>query len=445
MNPEIKRSAWEELSLRRLIAMPLILGAIFSLPASLGGGTADLAAVLFIVITLFWGTRQAADAVPTEVSERTWDWQRLSTLSAWQLTWGKLFGSTLFSWYGGLICLIVFVLGDEQPDLVRDAYIMVIASLLAQSVAFLLGLQTVRLRGHRTRVGTLVSQLFGIVIGFWALQAGNVSDSLAVLSMFTDGITPAIVWYGFRIDPGLFANVSLVLFLLWSVLGGWRLMKRELQYPTRPWAWPAFTLFCCIYAAGHFSPGGDLIDLFDLDVFSGRLVVAAIVSGLLTYVALFWEDKDPVQFRRLLRMAGSGKWAAVLANTQSWMVSYALTILIVVVLLITASTGEVGGVTLWAAMIGALLFMARDIAINLYFWLAPRPGRANISTLIALGILYWVLPITFSVGGDGSLFLFYSFAPAEPFMVLAASGVQAGVMAFVVMQRWSARFALQPS
>ena len=50
-----------------------------------------------------------ASAIIGEIRERTWDGQRLSSLGAGTMMWGKLFGSTIFNWFGGAICLAVIV------------------------------------------------------------------------------------------------------------------------------------------------------------------------------------------------------------------------------------------------------------------------------------------------------------------------------------------------
>ena len=147
MNPELLRNVWHELTIRRLIAMPLVLGALLMLWSS-NSFVADLAGGCVFVITILWGTRQAADAVASEVTENTWDWQRLSTQTAWQLTWGKVIGATLFTWSGALICLGVrfFALLKDHDviSLVHGTLYLIGAALMAQTVSFLLGLQSVR-------------------------------------------------------------------------------------------------------------------------------------------------------------------------------------------------------------------------------------------------------------------------------------------------------------
>ena len=423
--------------------MPIVLGLVFTLPF----GTATVATMLYFILTLFWGTRQAAEAVASEVAQNTWDWQRLSTLSAWQLTWGKLFGATLYTWYGGLICLAVlfFHAGTDTgfDTLGRNALHMVVASLIGQGVAFLTGLQTVRLRGHRSAAGSVLAQLVGIAAGVAAFNFGLVVDAGTRLA---DWIDPTIIdWYGLGIQGRLFTTLSLLAFLGWTLLGAHRLMMRELQYRTWPWAWPAFVAFCCFYGVGYVSFSGDVGEEFAGYVFTLQLVVAFGISALLTYVALFWEDKDPVTFRRIVRAFRARDMRALAETMQSWMVSLVFTGVLAVLLIVFAEVPEVFGVTIWGGLVAALLFMARDIAINLYLWLSPRRRRGNLSTVVVLGLLYWVLPISLSVGGTAYHFLFYPWTPVEPLTAVLASGVQAAVMVALLAGRWRRQFSLHPA
>ncbi len=444
MNPELLRNIWLELTVRRLVAMPLVLGALLLLWSS-DSFVAELAGGFFGIITVLWGTRQAADAVASEVTESTWDWQRLSTLSAWQLTWGKLIGATLFTWYGALICLGVrfaaMLKDHDAVTLIYGTLYLIGAALMAQTVSFLLGLQSVRLRGHRTRVGTLVSQIIGIVVGYTALKyAGMVPGAdIGWISSAHGGVR--IDWYGIPVSTSVMASIGIASFLAWTLLGAHRLMMRELAYRTRPWAWPAFVLFTCAFAAGFPPSVAQASGSFVSFEIAERLAVAAVTAAGLTYAALFWDDKDPVMFRRLIRLYEAQRWREFASYTPTWLVSLAITAVMAVLLLAVGGGGKVGGVTLWAAIVGGLLFMARDIAINLYFWLSPNPVRANLITLIVLGLLYLVLPGLTGFDDDAT-FLFYPFAPAAPVFTLCAALAQFGVVVLLLVRRWRKRFVL---
>ena len=123
INPEVKRHFWLEFSLHRAIIMPVILGVIFLIaymtssankfaiqPQYYAGlqAVAITAETLFGIIIFYWGSYRASGAIVEEINANTWDYQRLSSLSAWSLGWGTIVGSTLYVWYGALICLTVF-------------------------------------------------------------------------------------------------------------------------------------------------------------------------------------------------------------------------------------------------------------------------------------------------------------------------------------------------
>ena len=114
MNPELRRNLWLEITTHRLLAMPVVLGLAFLALAAIDKPNAAehvgwLGLGGFVVLTMFWGARLAGNSIIDEITDKTWDWQRLSTLAPWTMTWGKLFGATVFAWYGGLTCLGVFL------------------------------------------------------------------------------------------------------------------------------------------------------------------------------------------------------------------------------------------------------------------------------------------------------------------------------------------------
>ncbi len=83
LNPEFRRNLWLELTPHRLIAMPVILFAIFVLSAlieetSKNWGLRSASISAFYAIVYLWGTRRAAATQADEVRARTWDAQRMS-------------------------------------------------------------------------------------------------------------------------------------------------------------------------------------------------------------------------------------------------------------------------------------------------------------------------------------------------------------------------------
>ncbi|HEY5720670.1 MAG TPA: hypothetical protein VIW02_09840, partial [Gammaproteobacteria bacterium] len=118
LNPELRRNLWLELGPQRLLLMPLVLGLLFALAYALADGVdagryavAVTAAIAYGLVCVLWGMHLAGEAVLGEVAARTWDWQRMSSVAPWSMTWGKLLGSTLYPWYAALFCLPAFALG----------------------------------------------------------------------------------------------------------------------------------------------------------------------------------------------------------------------------------------------------------------------------------------------------------------------------------------------
>src|SRR5205085_5181770 len=143
--------------------------ALIFFAAAVSGGSeyrpVSVAEFLYYFIVVFWGSRNAALGVAGEIRDRTWDSQRLSSLGAGAMTWGKLFGATAFNWLGGAICLAVllafnFAHRGLLAALIDLAYYLAIG-IIAQAAALLASLVAVRRRQSHTRFEIFVYQLVG--------------------------------------------------------------------------------------------------------------------------------------------------------------------------------------------------------------------------------------------------------------------------------------------
>ena len=98
MNPELRRNLWLELAPKRVLAMVLIIGLIVVMVTP--WQRSDRSWVLYFIALAFgvgYGPHLAAQSVIGEVVQRTWDAQRASALSAWQMTLSKILGGTAFA------------------------------------------------------------------------------------------------------------------------------------------------------------------------------------------------------------------------------------------------------------------------------------------------------------------------------------------------------------
>ena len=112
MNPEFRRQLWLGFSTTRMVVLPLLLLAFFAAAYATPGNRAATAlamtgSVLFAVLVWGMGTFAVGASVIDEVTDRTWDQQRMSAMQPWAMTWGKLGGATAYGWYGGALCLLV--------------------------------------------------------------------------------------------------------------------------------------------------------------------------------------------------------------------------------------------------------------------------------------------------------------------------------------------------
>ena len=392
LNPEFQRNLWLEISLQRLVAMPVILGAVFVLAGLAGSGSASVideaAAMVFIGIVVFWGSRRAAASLAEEVSERTWDGQRMSVLGPWSLVLGKLFGATLFAWYGGVICLAVFAVFSALPPerMAGQLVMLVLGGLVSHAVALLACLTLVRKQGQNPRSPLFLSQMAGLGAA-WALT-DPLSNSYA-LANFPSSVN----WYGWEFDGFDIRLMTLGIYLFWALIGAYRQMAAELQQRTWPWVWLAFSLVMMGFYEGYAF----------LDSGAPHGILSYLVGIVLVYAALFGEAKSVVTYRGFLAAFGSGAWSRCLGLMPLWTVAFALLLVPAMALMFSTAGGwwqdtpEVlsyffqDGPFLAHWVVACLLFLLRDIGIVLFLNFAPNKRRADLAALVYLIVLYVVL------------------------------------------------------
>lgn len=427
INPEFRRNLWLELTPSRLVGMPLVLGVLLLLAFLLDGRqygetVAKAASLLFGLLAILWGTRLACEALVTEIREHTWDNQRMSVIGPWSMTWGKLLGSTIYPWYGALLCLLVFLTSRPQPTLSTPATVLLMigSGLFGQAIGMLASLQAIRKNQRHGRFQTTA---------FWVLGAGC---GLYVLR-WPFALTEGIGWYGRYFADEQFVLASLVLFLAWTVLGIYRLIRAELQLRSLPWAWILFVLFLVGYLAGfpamvRWQAGEGL--------WQQRLSSGFLITLMLAYGTAFWERKDPVAFRRLLRHLSHRDWLRALAAVPLWLITL---LLVVIFCFLVVGAGQGSGDLVTSAM-AMTLFLIRDIGLLLFLNLGRVPRRADLLTLLWLVLLYGIIPSVLAGLDLGAMTALFWPVPGRPATILlpAAFG-QAAVMSLLLVVRWRRR------
>jgi hypothetical protein len=445
MNPEFLRNLWIEMTLPRLIAAPLVLGALFLLAWYVGGRdlgqVSQTALWLYYVVMLLWGTRRAAAALGDELSNRTWDSQRMSALGPWSMAWGKLFGATSYVWYCALICLAAMAVGRDQAWQVFLLHPIAGATALAVSLLVML-LQ--RGRGRvSSRRSSLIAQGLGIIVGVLLSPAGP-----GLLDLGHIEVSFMIDWYGLEARPNNFFLAAAVGFLAWALFAVYRALCADLQKPVWPWTWTLFSIYVIAFFAGFADASAKAAGV-------DWLVMAVPIAAVLFYVAIFADTKDSVRYRWFLLSLGSGDLARAARLMPLWLPSLPLMAGLVLALgLRTDQTDpariqplfhdffriadiQVLPATAWA--VAAILFALRDLWILLFLNFGKRARSPDLAAFIYLAILYWVIPAILGFLGRGWIQALFLPWPLEgPWVAIGAPLAEVAVLALLTWRRWQA-------
>ena len=435
ISPEFQRNIWLELTLHRLIAMPAVLGGIVFIVYLAASNTSSsiypafsaTGFVLFFLITIFWGTRLAAESISSEIRDRTWDMQRMTAISAWQMTWGKLFGSTIFTWYGALISLAVYLygaIGAQEGNILKHTLLLIGTAVLVQAYAMLTSLVSIQHSRTVTRTSSTIAVLLGIIVAF------------NIVGAITQEQTQSFQWYGSYYQIIDFVLASVLVFCFWAVFGVYRMLRHEFQYRNSSFVWLTFVLFLAFYLAGMLPDSA----LNDERILTARFFIAFMVTLALVYVQIFMQNKDPVLIRKLLMDFKSGNWSQLTMQLPAWSTTVMLSTLFGIILLFREYQVidlVFDGMNVRQQIVALLLFVYRDIAIVIYFNIAASRKRSDTTAFIYLLILYFLLPgILSSLGFMDAAFFFNPFVPSG--ISVVGGLVQFAIISVLLVLRWRA-------
>lgn len=385
MNPEFRRNLWIGFSQFRAIAGPLlVLALIFGLSAAAAMLTARgrgyfgfaSAGILFVLLTQFWGTRQAAAAVIGEMRARTWDSQRLTAQGPGAFALGKLFGTTAFSWYLAIFCLPFIWWPLKRYTNGANALHFVLClsgtGLVAQATALLSSLAEARRNQGRLHLLISPHQLIGILAGFYCIQ------------LFADEIALAPRTYTYTTRTPLLAMLPVFyVFLAWCLLGIRQMLAQEFGQRARPALWWGFLGFAALAA--------ELVRTknFLLIPHAGTAPGAGAYGALLLagHGALYFSIKKRVLWARFLRAARQLRLAEALARMPGWAAALALMVPAAATVAIAAPDSPAARFALCT-----LPFFIRDAAIIVWLNLRPNAARADLAGITTLSVLHGLAP-----------------------------------------------------
>ena len=429
MNPEFRRQLWLGFSPTRLVVLPLLLLACFAAAyltvnvtanARAASTLAITGATLFAVLVWGMGTFAAGASVTDEVTDRTWDQQRMSAMQPWAMTWGKLGGASAYGWYGGALCLGVAVpaafLGGHGDKVVQVTLSAILCGLFLQALLIAVNLQLVKTGGPLARRG-----------GSWLLVLLALQGLAPLLSM---GVQGKVTWWGQSFNNVNFGLASTGLFVACALVAAWRSMAEVLAVRQLPWGWPALALLITAYLSG-FVPAYQMAAL-------GAVGVAT--CAMLTYFALLSEPQPRPLWQRVMKRLSAGQWRAALLQLPRWPTTL---LLAVPFALLTSLSLNQPDATSWPFAepimrlpVTFVLLMVRDCALALFFAFAVKNKRAVAAFLILMAVLYGLLPWLAGAAGSDTLLGLVQPLFAKTSLSFITAAIHAALALALLRWRW---------
>lgn len=447
-NPEIQRSIWENVTPTKLVVMPVILGLMFMIAGS-NTNVGIMALVLFYVITVMVGSYVAGEEIPNEIQEKTWDWQRMSALTPIQMTIGKLFGATIYQWYGGIICILTFLfmgigLGVNFWDLIQFILCMILVATFFQSYAMLLGIGT-REMPIRIRRFLIVAVLLGL-----AIVLVSVFAVFGVLSYFDRRLdenfrVPSVYWFFIELPILTHILFSLLFLNFWSFVGLYRSFRTEMYYFNGPEFFTAFLVVTPLYFSGYLFN----IPEITFGAYSTLLFAAIATFSYFSAILTALIDKmEVITFRRLFLYLSLKNYKKVGYDTPLWLIALVTEILfsLLALLMFMITSHELGKLEpdfpekFLYFLLAVNLFTIRDIGIFMYNNFTQGKNAIGL-TIAYLFVLYHILPSLLVVSGNEHLMhAFYPIPFGNNFefsaIYVIIPLIQAAIVVLVVRNVW---------
>lgn len=419
---EFRRNLWLEFSVQRLLLLTVLCGlglAIFVNQETNAEYAVSFTVNAVLFIGLFWGVSKIIDSIIGEFNANTWDFQRMSALSAPSLMFGKLLGAKSFVilsiaaiYLCGLLVLLStgkayapieeFVRSYERDRypagmsmiglLFYEGAVAAGCILLASCVSFISAVQIGRGMAQQKRFGDTFLKATGITVG-------------GIIYFTIVHTSSTVTWYGFELEMRDFGCGLLVFSLFWGLIGGVQALKAELQYKTLPVAWFVFILSCAAIIWG-FTPE-KLMSTSQVLAFSMITGIALMVG--MSYLVIMFEDLSIVRYRKFQAALKAQNTVESLILLPRWVVTMVLALLFYCGLWMICAMHRIEDYYLVFVVSSTLCFAVRDFML-LHILTLRQPDRAvHITYVIYLAIFYLVLPyfVVVAMDNEQAAYFFY--------------------------------------
>jgi hypothetical protein len=336
-NPELQRQIWLNWSPAQLLwslglsALVLALPLVLSKPLERATAFHMTALIgLWLAATLY-GSALAARSLSEEAHHNTWDWQRLSALSPWQMAWGKLLGATLPAWLYTLwfalaLLAVSAVWATPSPLGLHTVALAVLWGLALQTWAMgsvLMGWGERELPTNRRRAVLLPLLMLLFIPGPFLRR---------VFDNMVRGSDDGLMWWSLPLGGTGVTYLFGAALLGLGLLALWRQLCTRLDVRTLPWAWPLGLAVAGFLTAGSFNAGPEAF-----------LACTLWLSLLGTvYAALQYLPGHLRNWRQVQWSASRSQWRQMLEALPLWPVSWLLALLCTLALPLWPSTYGLG-------------------------------------------------------------------------------------------------------
>jgi hypothetical protein len=424
MNPEFQRQLWLQFSPTRLAIVPALLlltllTTYFTAQSSVAMALTLVASSAFCISVVGIGTMAAGASVLDEVNDRTWDQQRMSAMQPWAMTWGKLLGASSYGWYGGALALLVAIpcalTTELSPHVFTIALVAILVGLSLQSLLMAIHLQQVKAGGGAIKRGGVLGL---VLVLLWIVPAMQSRLGLG-----------EVQWWGMNISTSAMALISSLLLSVCAVCAAWRLMAAVLAVRQMPWGLPSFALVVAMYVAGFVTEYRALI-------FG---IAGMITCAVMTYGTLLAEPQQRTSWQKVMSRWHAGDLRSALLQLPSWPSTLLLALVFAVWNSMQSEYAVEAGDLLDAIASKPLMLvmlMARDCAIALFFWFAPKPRRAGLAFGLSLLVLYGLLPWMAQAIGGAMVLAWVQPLVGKGTATWVAAFVHLGVASAALIWRW---------
>lgn len=405
INPEFRRQLWLHWRPAQILWIVLFVLLIAAVVATLSDDGKRMLMLwnvsigAAVLVPLFFGVSIAGRSLQEELQENTWDWQRLSALTPWQMAWGKWLGSTVMAWVVTAICLALALVAAVLSQAKSDVLLGLTGQIASLIVIWGLALQAFGLASAPNEPGTGRRRPFqnaGLRAAALLMIAWMLLLQLRVHGWQSPRST---MWRWWNLDIHVYPLALLfgLVLLLLSALGLWRSMCMRLDMPVLPWGLPLGSAAAAFMLAG-------LAPQPNASLWAMLAVSLALACAL--YACLAQRITAFVRWRQCHTRLGQGQVVAALQVVPMWLVSwvFAAALLPLTWLLAAGDAGAVKWREAMCILSLVLVYALRECAFLSLYAMRMQPGRKSDPAIIFSWIsLTALLPLLLFGLGQRSL------------------------------------------